>query len=89
MLDFLFTLVTVLAAAAFGQFGVTLDSKPGAQTAANPEVRRTVQGGAPAHGPLPSQMSGQMPGQMPGMKAAAHVVRLPAPAVPTVGRKGG
>jgi hypothetical protein len=76
MLDFLCALVTVLAAAAFGQFGVTLDSKPTNQTA-NPEVRRTVQGGE------------QGRAQLHAMNAAAPVVRLPAPPVPNVGRKGG
>ncbi len=44
MLDFLFAVVTALAAAAFAQFGVTLDTKPG-NAAANPEVHRTVEGG--------------------------------------------
>jgi hypothetical protein len=78
MLDFLCALVTVMAAAAFAQFGVTLETKPGANAAAsNPEVHRTVEGGVQGHGQLPS------------MKAAAHAVRLPAPAVPSVGRKGG
>ena len=44
MLDFLFAMVTALAAAAFAQFGVTLDTKPG-NAAPNPEVHRTVEGG--------------------------------------------
>ena len=83
MLDFLCALVTVLAAAAFAQFGVTLDTKASAQPTAssNPEVRRTVEGGDQARSPLP--------GQGPGMKPGAPVVRLPSPGVPTVGRKGG
>lgn len=82
MLDFLCALVTVLAAAAFGQFGVTLDTRPGNHpAAANPEVRRTVQGG--------DQAQSLVPGQSPAMKASTQVMRLSTPSVPTVGRKGG
>jgi hypothetical protein len=73
MLDFLFAMVTALAAAAFAQFGVTLDSKPGNAAPANPEVHRTIQGGDQAR----------------AVNAAARSVTLPAPPVPNVGRKGG
>jgi hypothetical protein len=73
MLDFLFAMVTALAAAAFAQFGVTLDTKPGNTAAANPEVHRTIQGGDQAR----------------AMNGATRSVTLPATSVPTVGRKGG
>ena len=75
---------------AFAQFGVSLDSKPGAKNAAaNPEVHRTVQGGDQGHAQTPAPMTGEMTGQVPILKAGPPVVRLTAPAVPTVGRKGG
>jgi hypothetical protein len=73
MLDFLFAMVTALAAAAFAQFGVTLDSKPSNTAAANPEVHRTVEGGDQAR----------------AMNGATRSVTLPAPRPPNVGRKGG
>jgi hypothetical protein len=82
MLDFLYTLVTALAAAAFAQFGVTLDSHPGNEMAtAQPEVHRTVPAGAR---PAP-----QTHAMNATANTAVRVVRLPQPAAPGVGRKGG
>ena len=78
MLDFLYALVTALAAAAFAQFGVTLDTGPGNQTAAsNHEVHRTVHGGGDPRAPVHA------------VNTATNAVGLGAPPVPNVGRKGG
>ncbi|HWE45313.1 MAG TPA: hypothetical protein VG407_04720 [Caulobacteraceae bacterium] len=82
MLDFLYTLVTALAAAAFAQFGVTLDSHPGNEAAtAQPEVHRTV--------PTSDQTGDQTDAPVHARNAATPAVRLPPPTAPSVGRKGG
>jgi hypothetical protein len=74
MLDFLCALVTVLAAAAFAQFGVTLKAD---DQKAQPEVHRTDQ-----------EQSRRMPTGPATTTGYVRLPAPPTPSVSPVGQKG-